>query len=134
MRGRKPELKAIEGGLARVPRAPAWLSPEAKQEWARVVPALIRRRVLTAEELGTVEAYCLAVGLIRRCQEAIAREGETITTDLGAARRHPMFTTLFQSMTEARRLAAELGLTPTSRNKVRGPEEGEGDAWDGMDI
>lgn len=133
MRGRKPELKAIEGGLATVPRAPAWLSREAKQEWTRVVPALIRRRVLTAEELGTVEAYCTAAGLVRHCQEVIAAAGAG-ADGTEETKRHPAFQTMFQAMTESRRLSAELGLTPTSRNKVRGPEKDEGDAWSGMDL
>ncbi len=38
MRGAKPKLEAIAGGLSRLPPAPAWLPAEAKAEWRRVVP------------------------------------------------------------------------------------------------
>lgn len=124
MRGRKPELRAIEGGLASVPRAPAWLPAEAKDEWKRVLPSLIARRILTAADMGTVENYCLAAGTIRRCQNTIAAEGDTLD-----GKRHPSFQTLGQMMTEHRRLAAELGLTPTSRNKAGKPPDGE-DGYD----
>ncbi|MCJ2033157.1 phage terminase small subunit P27 family [Methylobacterium sp. J-068] len=128
MRGRKPDLQAIEGGLASVPRAPAWLPTEAKEEWKRVLPSLIKRRILTAADMGTVENYCLAAGTIRRCQVTIATEGDTVETKEGS-KRHPAFQTLGQMMTEHRRLAAELGLTPTSRNKAGKPPDGE-DGYD----
>lgn len=125
MRGRKPELRAIEGGLATVPRPPSWLPSEAKDEWKRVVPSLIKRRILTETDLGTVENYCLAVGTVRRSQATISAEGDTVETNTGT-KRHPAFQTLFQAMTEMRRLAAELGLTPASRNKAsKKPPEGE---------
>lgn len=124
MRGRKPELKAIEGGLATVPRAPSWLPTEAKDEWRRVLPSLIKRRVLTETDMAAVENYCLAIGTIQRCQAKIALEGDTIGH---GAKRHPAFGTMVQMLSESRRFAAELGLTPASRNKARAgkPPEGE---------
>ena len=117
MRGRKPEFTAIDGGLARVPRAPSWLSLEAREEWTRVVPELVKRRVLTNGDRSVLEAYCLAIGIVRRAQTLIGAEGDMIATEQGP-RRHPAFQTLFQALTESRRLAAELGLTPASRNKA----------------
>lgn len=122
MRGRKPELKAIEGGLSKAPPVPSWLPPESKAEWRRVWPGLVARRTVTREDVSVVESFCLAVGTVRRMQARIAEEGDTITTAKGDTRRHPAFQTLFQAMTEARRLAAELGLTPASRNKAAATE------------
>ena len=118
MRGRKPELRAIEGGLSRLPSAPSWLPREAKDEWRRVVPGLRQRRTLTREDLSMLESYCLAAGTVRRMQATIATEGDTIRTGRGEVKRHPAFQTMFQALTESRRLAAELGLTPASRNKA----------------
>ncbi|NYZ14241.1 phage terminase small subunit P27 family [Azospirillum sp. RWY-5-1] len=122
MRGRKPELKAIEGGLSRLPPAPSWLPKEGKDEWRRVVPALKERRTITKADLPMLEAYCLAAGTVRRAQITIATEGDYIATDKGDKRRHPAFQTMFQALTESRRLAAELGLTPASRNKAAATE------------
>lgn len=118
MRGRKPELKAIEGGLSRMPPAPSWLPPEGKAEWRRVVPAIRDRRTLTTADLPMLEAYCLAAGTVRRAQAAITSDGDLIENERGDKRRHPAFQTMFQALTECRRLAAELGLTPASRNKA----------------
>ncbi|TWB19200.1 phage terminase small subunit P27 family [Nitrospirillum bahiense] len=129
MRGRKPDLKAIEGGLSRLPPAPSWLPTEGKAEWRRVVPALKDRRTITKADLPMLEAYCLAAGTVRRAQATIAAEGDIITTDKGGSRRHPAFQTLFQALTESRRLASELGLTPASRNKAA-PSESDDELGD----
>lgn len=132
MRGRKPNLTAIEGGLSRLPPAPSWLPQEAKTEWRRVVPALRDRRTITKADLPMLEAYCLAAGTVRRAQGIIASEGDIIETDRGDKRRHPAFQTMFQALTESRRLAAELGLTPASRNKAKASDApaDEMDEWD----
>ncbi|WP_414474315.1 P27 family phage terminase small subunit [Microvirga sp. M2] len=74
--------------------------------------------------MGTVEAYCLAAGTVRRSQATITSEGDTINTNTGT-KRHPAIQTMFQALTEQRRLAAELGLTPASRMKAGQPPEGE---------
>lgn len=118
MRGRKPDLKAIEGGLSRLPPAPSWLPLEGKAEWRRVVPGLCQRKTLTREDLPMLEAYCLSAGTVRRMQATIAAEGDMVENDKGDRKRHPAF----QSLTECRRLAAELGLTPASRNKAAATE------------
>lgn len=133
MRGRKPALTAIDGGLAKAPPAPSWLPDEAKAEWRRLWPGLKARRTVTREDLPVVEAYCLAVGTVRRSQALIAAEGEMIATDAGP-RRHPAFQTLFQALTESRRLAAELGLTPASRTKAAAMGDGADDDLAGLDL
>jgi P27 family predicted phage terminase small subunit len=132
MRGAKPKLEAIEGGLSRLPPAPAWLPSEAKAEWRRVVPGLRERRTITRADLPMLEAYCLAAGLVRSSQKLIAAEGEMVTTTRGEMKRHPAHQTLFQALTESRRLAAELGLTPASRNKA--PEVAGDDDLSDLDL
>jgi P27 family predicted phage terminase small subunit len=117
MRGAKPKLEAIDGGLSRLPPAPSWMAQEAKAEWRRTVPILRERRTMTKADLQILESYCLAVGKVRSSEKLIAAEGEMIDSKHGR-KRHPAFQTLFQSLAESRRLAAELGLTPASRNKA----------------
>lgn len=128
MRGRKPALQAIEGGLADLPKPPSRLKGEARAEWYLVVPDLIARRVLTDAMMTSVEAYCIAAGAVRDCQEILGREGHTIDGPRGI-RRHPASQVQTQMLTEQRRWAAELGLTPASRGKVGAAPAGEdGDA------
>lgn len=112
--------------LQEAPPAPDWLAEEAQAEWNRVAPVLVARSALTEDNLATLESYCLAVGMMRRSQKAISNDGETVKSPTGIVRRHPAYQTLFQAQTESRRLAAELGLTPASRNKAGGAGKGGG--------
>ncbi|AVA21187.1 phage terminase small subunit P27 family [Rhizobium sp. NXC24] len=119
MRGRKPEITALDGALSHVPAPPKWLPPHGKAEWRRVMPRLVGDRKIAAHELGTVEAYCLAVATMRQAEEAVRTHGMTFESDSGPKRR-PETTILKENLEAARRLAAELGLTPASRTKNKG--------------
>lgn len=133
MRGRKPELKVVDGGLSKAPPAPVWLSAEAKSEWRKLLPGLVARRTLTREDLPVFVNYCVALGDIQRARAAISRDGDVIQTPQGP-RRHWAFQTQYQAMTEARRLAAELGLSPASRSKAAARDPGETDDLSGFDL
>lgn len=130
MRGRKPNLKLIEGGAApgRCPVAPSWLTPQAKAEWKRAAPQLHARRLLTPDTLATLESYCIAIGLVRECEDIMTREGRMVEGEDGA-KPHAAFKMQGAAMREARLLAAELGLTPHRRG-TKGKSEGAGDGWD----
>ncbi|MDR4306564.1 phage terminase small subunit P27 family [Chelatococcus sambhunathii] len=131
MRGRKPA--AIVSGSATVaatPRAPTWLSPDAKAEWKRVAPILAERGTLTEADLGTLESYVTATGIVREAQRAITRDG-LITATPDGPKRHPAFGIMNAAMTTARLCAAELGLTPVSRSR---PSIREDHADDDADL
>ena len=116
MRGRRPET-LTPGNLEAVPLPPAWLDKDGKSEWRRVAPILsTERRVLTLADLATLASYCAAVGQVAGASRIIATEGMTFATDKGP-RKHPAVTIRNDAMTQARLLAGELGLTPTSRSR-----------------
>jgi len=134
MRGRKaeslpPHLEAV----TEAPDAPDWLPAAGQAEWRRVVPTLVRRRTLTVADFAALESYCLAIAYVRQGQEQIAEEGMTIRAGNGRLMRHPALQTIQNYMTESRRLASELGLTPTSRERL-GSHEGQGEMFDDLDI
>ncbi|OAF13924.1 phage terminase small subunit P27 family [Bradyrhizobium neotropicale] len=106
MKGRKPELQADANALDASTRPPTWLSKHAKAEWRRVMPELAKRRILTLADLGCLESYCLAIGRIREL-ELLLRAGID----------HKLVRMQDKAMVTARQLAAELGLTPTSRSR-----------------
>jgi P27 family predicted phage terminase small subunit len=133
-RGRKAEVRALDGALSSAPKAPAWLPAHGKSEWRRVLPQLVADRKIAAHELQTVEAYCVAVARMREAEEALQAHGLTFMSDSGPKRR-PETTILKENIEAARRLAAELGLTPASRGKNAGGARGEGEADEfGIDI
>jgi P27 family predicted phage terminase small subunit len=116
VRGRKPALAGTAEPVTEVPRAPSWLSKDAAAEWRRIMPQLIKRRILTDADMGSVENYCLAIGHVREMERIISREGHVTQTDKGP-RKHPAVAIQADAMTRARLLAAELGLTPVSRSR-----------------
>jgi len=130
MKGRKPKLAVIDGDYApgRCPSAPAWLSSQAKAEWKRAAPQLHGRKLLSADTLATLESYCVAVGIVRECEEIMGREGRMVATEDGS-KPHPAFKMQSAAMREARLLATELGLTPHRRG-TKGKEGNSSDGWD----
>lgn len=123
----------MDGALSKAPSAPSWLPAHGKAEWKRVVPQLVADRKIAAHELQTVEAYCLAVARTREAEAALQMHGLTFESDSGPKRR-PETTILKENIEAARRLAAELGLTPASRAKNKGGAIGNDDADDLGDI
>lgn len=104
MRGRKPELVAVGGHIECSIVPPSWLSKHAKAEWRRVMPELVKRRILTPADFGSLESYCVATGRIRDIEKL-----------LRAGIDPKLFRMQDQAIKTARQLAAELGLTPVSR-------------------
>jgi P27 family predicted phage terminase small subunit len=135
MKGRKPNIAALPGALDKTPPPPTWLPKFAKAEWTRVVPALVRSRSLAAHELSTVESYCVAVARIRECEAVIQKQGLTYVSPAGESKRRPESTLAKENIEAARRLAAELGITPASRSKNKGgAAEDDNEDEFGVDI
>ncbi|MBX4894916.1 phage terminase small subunit P27 family [Rhizobium bangladeshense] len=130
-RGRKAVVTALDGALSTAPNPPSWLPAHAKAEWRRVIPQLVADRKIAAHELGTVEAYCLAVANMRQAEAIVSKDGPTYVSPAGELKRHPATTLVKEAVEASRRLAAELGLTPASRTKNKGGAIGDDDA-DGL--
>ncbi|BAS00611.1 phage terminase small subunit [Blastochloris viridis] len=118
----KPHLVVNNDAVTRAPAPPAWLSPEAKKEWRRVMPILIERRILTTADLGSLESYCTSIGAMRDAQRILNEEGLVIE-----GKRHPAFGIMNAAQTTARLCAAELGLTPVSRSRPAIREDDDAD-------
>lgn len=73
------------------------------------MPRLIAGRIITAADLAGVENYCAMQGYIRQLQRAMAASPVPDKV---------LFGMLNRAMQTARQLAAEYGLTPTSRARV----------------
>lgn len=119
MKGTKPQLRQDSMAVGHI-AAPRWLSKGAKTEWARVMPDLVARRILTNADLGGLENYCLAISRVREMETEIKRKPEPdLLLKLIRAQD--------KAMASARQLAAELGLTPVSRSRPAIREDGDQD-------
>ena len=126
MKGRKPNLNGIEGAPTKARPAPPWMSDAAKAEWKRIMPALSRRGIVSETDLGQLESYCIAFGQAREAEAMLARDGLVIDSPQGP-KRHPAVGVMQTAMGEARRIAAEFGLTPVSRARLASDDDGDDD-------
>lgn len=110
MRGRKPNLRLVAGGVSGSPPPPSWMAPTAQAEWRRVVPVLVERRILTVADYAALENYCVLIGRSRDA-EARIQEEEDPEILMKWARLQD------KAMCSARLYANELGLTPVSRSR-----------------
>ena len=132
MRGTKPNMSTDPDALADVP-APDWFTEHAAAEWARVMPILTERRILTDGDLGGLENYCVAIGQVRDMEIHIQEHGHIIDSLDGVLKRNPAVGIQADAMTRARLLASELGLTPVSRSRPAIRDEDEEDDLTSMD-
>lgn len=136
MRGRKAEIIPMYDSMPEgMPEPPEDLGADGLLEWHRTLPILLtERRTLTMADLSVLAAYCTAVGMMAAARRIIQAEG-MIYTGASGPKRHPAVGILSENMTQARQLAAELGLTPASRSRpaIRGNEGAEiNDLFGGM--
>lgn len=97
-KGEQPALGRVEFAQA----APDWLSTTfARKEWDRLQPMLVGAGVLAPADLGPLGVLCEIYGQI---------------VDAGT-RRNPITASL---VSQYRGLCSEFGITPVSRQRVRG--------------
>ncbi|MEM1287123.1 MAG: phage terminase small subunit P27 family [Pseudomonadota bacterium] len=133
MKGTKPTLVIPADGLSDVLPPPDWLGDDAAEEWIRVQPILAERRILTDADLGSLENYCVSIGLVREAERYLQDNGPIVETESGP-KRSPAVGIQKDGITMARQLAAELGLTPVSRSRPSIREVGKDDEVDPLNI
>lgn len=110
------------------PEPPSFLSDYAKQEWARISVEVHALRLLTAVDLMSFAAYCMAVARWREAEEALAlmaskdpvMRGLTVKSKAGTAMENPLVYTSRRAAQEMLRAAHEFGLTPYARAHLNG--------------
>lgn len=117
-RGRKAELKSIDGGLKGVPPAPAGISDILVPEWNAICADMIARQILTTPALGLVESYLIARWTVQEAQKAIAEHGVLTMTAHKMLKPNPACGLLSKSLEAIARLGAELGISPAARSKA----------------
>jgi P27 family predicted phage terminase small subunit len=148
MRGRKPKptvLKILEGNPGRhplnkrephapaeVPKCPDFLDDEARAEWFRMAPVLQKMGVLTPADRAALAAYCVAYSRWVTAEGQVKRLGTIVKSPLkNFPMKSPYLTVADQALETMRKFMVEFGLTPSSRGRIRLPEDRRaGDEFD----
>lgn len=99
-------------------------------EWDRMVELLDARGTLSQADVGVLVCYCDAYSRLVACRRTLAEEGPIVSTELGAAKAHPLLTAASIAARDLRAAAADLGATPMSRSRVTPEQNPEGDELD----
>ena len=118
--GRRP-LNTREPKLEpRVPSCPRHLDAVAKAEWKRVAGILFKKGVITLVDRGVLTAYCRAWSLAVEADKKIQKFGTVMVSEkTGAFYQSPYLNQLTAAQKDLVRYAAELGMTPSSRTRVK---------------
>lgn len=149
MRGRKPkpvELRVLHGSAAEraraehpqprrvLPRCPEFLTGEAERCWKRLARELYDAGLLTAVDRDALATYCAAFARWRKAEDLLAKSGEIIRTEIkteldangnkvvtggGNVIQNPWLAISNKAQETMNKLAAEFGMTPSSRSRVK---------------
>lgn len=126
LRGVKPKITTDQEPLTRVPKAPSWLGINARDEWKRVLPVLVARRVICVADLAQIETYCVMAGLVKQVEVERQLAGGVIDAKLFGVQNRAAQT--------ARQIAATLGLDPVSRARLGQAAEREDDSDNPLEV
>ena len=136
MRGRKPiptSLKLLRGNPGKRPLhaneptppaldvntpPPAWLDKPARVEWRRLAPLLAEAGLLTALDVDSLAAYCVAVVHWRSANAQIVRHGMVTKTPTGHLRPSPYLKISDRAFATMHALLGDFGMSPASRARV----------------
>lgn len=139
--GTKPkptELKMLEGNLGHRPfnnnepkppkkmlECPQYIEEDvlAKQEWDRIIPELYLLNLLTTVDRAAIELYCTQYSIYRQALEDIKKNGLTTFNIRNGSKANPSVAIARESAKIIKAIATEFGLTPSSRSRIKIPNE-----------
>ena len=135
MRGRKPlpsnvvRLRGNPGKrrlndaeprpVPRVPLCPGCLGDEARKEWQRLARELGQLGLLTGLDRGLLAAYCQAHALWVEAVSSLERYGTMVKSPHGYPMQSPFVAGVNRQVDIMVPIAAEPGMTPSSRTRIR---------------
>ena len=114
----------------RTPTCPSALGPEARKEWQRLARELSSLGLLTRIDRGALAAYCQAHALWLEAVQAIGRYGTMVKSPNGFPMQSPYVALANKQVDLMVRIAAEFGMTPSSRSRIRTAERPPEDPFD----
>ena len=136
--GQPPRGKEAEPQPSRpveLPEPPFYLNKHGLTEWNRVIEDLYATGVYANIDQTMLAAYCMAFARWAQAEidlEAMARQdpathGAMLKTTNGNAIQNPLLGVVSSTRRDMLRLAAEFGLTPSSRTYLQSGKGGETD-------
>jgi len=94
--------------------------------WATQSQVLLKRQILTVAYAPMLLAYCNSFSLMLEADKAINKNGLTVTSAAGGAKKNPELNARNDAINSMTRLGSLLGLDPTSYQRMTGGGGGDG--------
>ena len=117
--GKRRRNEAEPRPATKVPPCPACLGDEAGKEWKRLAKELAELGLLTGLDRGLLAAYCQAHALWVEAVSSIERYGTMVKSPNGFPMQSPYVAVVNKQVEIMVRIAAEFGMTPSSRTRIR---------------
>ncbi len=112
-------VKAKVEPLTSAPHAPKWLPDEGRALWRRVAPRLVENRLLTDENLPSLEALCSVYATARRAEAVLLSEGLVMAVgENGYRQQRPEVGISHKAWSLFRQYSHEFGLTPAGAARL----------------
>ena len=145
VRGRKPKATAVKeasGALKKNPQRRNTREPKpvlgappmpptvrvdkiAKEQWTELCNLLAGMNILTTADSGVMAMYCTTYSEWIKAYEHVREHGVSCLTAAGSMTTSPEASNWHKLSDRIIRLFAELGLTPSSRSRIKAPELSE---------
>jgi P27 family predicted phage terminase small subunit len=122
-RGKRPLNRAEPRPAAGIPSPPPELSAEALKEWKRIAPRLLAAGMVTLVDRAALAAYCQSYGRWAQAERGLAAGELVIKTARGNLVYNPLVRIANKAMADMVRFAAEFGMTPSGRSRVKVSEK-----------
>lgn len=108
----------IEAADLPEPPPPVANLPEAVKEWHRILPQLDALGLVTAADMATLAAYCVAFARWVEAEQKIRETASLIRTSNGNIVQSPWVSIAHRSQDLMAKFIAELGLSPVARTRL----------------
>lgn len=129
----KRALNRNEPQPARVaPRIPELVKADerARKHWKRMVPLLLKMRVLSEADGVALGSLCLDLSVLEQAQSKLQQSGLLIRTKSGMLHQNPLLQIISDAADRVSKGLREFGMTPSSRSRiVVAPERNPDSPW-----
>ncbi len=115
--GKRP-LNRHEPNPGGVPQCPKHLDAQARREWRRLLPILLKMRVLTEADYIALANLCQTYSTMVKAQEQLQKAGLLYKSQSGYIQQSPLLSIVNSCVETITKLCREFGLTPSSRSRL----------------
>lgn len=117
--GKRPLPKNEPMPDANEPHMPAWLDEDARAEWRRIVPILLKMKVLTVADGAALAVYCEAYSTMGQALKTLHQDGPTfISPKTSVEHARPEVGIVQQCRMHIKAFCQEFGMTPSARSRM----------------